>query len=132
MPLSPITFASGHQLVDNGAGDYCLQCPDGHEQRPTVFPHQVSSFIRHPERWECIRCKSPLGECTSGQEYKPELVDHWACKHVAMEILSDKRTKLEGATERLVRFRCAKCGATIESTEYFYPNQDAPPPLEER
>lgn len=66
MALDPITFECGHKLIDNGAGDYCMRCPDGHIQRPTIFPHLALDMVHNHSRWACERCDVTLGRRTSG------------------------------------------------------------------
>lgn len=124
MPLSPITFASGHQLVDNGCGDYCVQCPDGHKQRPTVFTDQAMGMVRHPERFECSRCDSPLGARTEGKVWLEELrfVDPYTCEHAVGEIRQVKLREMPSCIERTTLFPCVKCGATIEAVDPIFPN----------
>lgn len=64
MSLIPIKFASGHELVDNGCGDYCLKCPKQPEpdRRPWFHMGLVMEMVQHPERFSCVDC-GPWGEC---------------------------------------------------------------------
>lgn len=122
MPLEPITFDCGHQLVDNGTGDYCLQCPDGHKARPTIFPHTAASMVHNPDRWECLRCDQRLGAHTAGEMFRPlPMPDPLTCEHVVGFVRSKSFKAHPGHVERTVLFNCGKCGWNIEDVSQFYP-----------
>lgn len=66
MSLIPIKFACGHELIDNGCGDYVSKCPK-HEQplQPWLHLGIVMDMVMHHERFACHYC-GPLGRCIDG------------------------------------------------------------------
>lgn len=63
MSLPPIKFACGHELVDNGCGDYQAKCPK-HDQllEPWLHLGIVVQMVTTPAKFGCHYC-GPLGEC---------------------------------------------------------------------
>lgn len=47
-------------------------------------------------------------------------IDPYTCAHKVDRILSEKSTPRGNWTERVVLFRCAVCGATIEQSEMIF------------
>lgn len=65
MSLPPIKFACGHELVDNGFGDYCPKCPKQAEPDREEWFHMgaAAAIVARPERIRCVDC-GPFGKCT--------------------------------------------------------------------
>lgn len=63
MSLRPIVFACGHQLVDNGVGDYMTVCPKGCAPS-TVFLDQAMKLVADSVSFWCGGCGETLGACT--------------------------------------------------------------------
>lgn len=55
-----IRFESGHELRDNGAGDYNFFCPEK-EERLFFMPYMTARTCPWGRRAHCPNCKKPIG-----------------------------------------------------------------------
>lgn len=62
MKYADVEYVSGHKLVDNGVGDYDLECP---VQGNLGFAH-MGTVAMMASDWRCIGCGEAIGLPTEG------------------------------------------------------------------